>query len=146
METAVFKTYMPEPKEPGWVLIDAAGQPIGRVASKIAAILRGKHKPDFTPNMAMGDCVVVINADKVVLTGSKPRTKVYTRYSGYPGGLKRTAAAVMLAEKPVKAVEHAVKGMLPKGTLGNTMFRRLKVYAGATHPHAAQKPVKMEVE
>jgi len=139
MEMAVFKTYVPEPKEPGWVLIDAAGQPIGRVASRIAAVLRGKHKPDFTPNMAMGDCVVVINADKVVLKGSKPRTKVYTRYSGYPGGLKRTTGAVMLAEKPVK-------GMLPKGTLGRIMFRRLKVYAGPNHPHAAQKPVRMEVE
>jgi len=146
MEMAVFKTYVPKPKEPGWVLIDAAGQPIGRVASRIAAVLRGKHKPDFTPNMAMGDCVVVINADKVVLKGSKPRTKVYTRYSGYPGGLKRTTGAVMLAEKPVKAVEHAVKGMLPKGTLGRIMFRRLKVYAGSSHPHAAQKPVRMEVE
>ncbi|WP_036270169.1 50S ribosomal protein L13 [Meiothermus rufus] len=146
MERAVFKTFVPEPKEPGWVLIDAAGQPLGRVASRIAAVLRGKHKPEFTPNMAMGDCVVVINADKVVLKGSKPRTKVYTHYSGYPGGLKRTPAAVMLAEKPVKVVEHAVKGMLPKGPLGRTMFRRLKVYAGPNHPHAAQKPVKMEVK
>ncbi|RDI96509.1 50S ribosomal protein L13 [Meiothermus sp. QL-1] len=145
METAVFKTYVPEPQEPGWVLIDAAGQPVGRLASRIAAILRGKHKPHFTPNMAVGDCVVVINADKVVLKGSKPRTKVYTRYSGYPGGLKRIPAAVMLAEKPVRVVEHAVKGMLPKGPLGRVMFRRLKVYAGPQHPHAAQKPVKMEV-
>jgi large subunit ribosomal protein L13 len=146
MEKAVFKTFVPQAKEPDWVLIDAEGQPIGRVASKIAATLRGKHKPDFTPNLPMGDCVVVINADKVVLKGSKPRTKVYTRYSGYPSGLKRTVGAVMLAEKPVKAVEHAVKGMLPKTSLGRVMFRRLKVYAGATHPHAAQKPVKMEVK
>ncbi|MDX2006488.1 MAG: 50S ribosomal protein L13 [Meiothermus sp.] len=142
----MFKTFIPEAKEPGWVLIDVEGQPIGRVASKIASVLRGKHKPDFTPNMAGGDCVVVINADKAILTGSKPRTKLYTRYSGYPGGLKVVKGADMLAEKPVKAVEHAVKGMLPKGTLGNTMFRRLKVYAGASHPHAAQKPVKMEVK
>jgi large subunit ribosomal protein L13 len=118
---------------------------MGRVASKIASILRGKHKPDWTPNMATGDCVVVINADKAVLTGSKPRTKVYTRYSGYPGGLKRTVGAEMLAQKPTKALEHAVRGMLPKGTLGYQMFRRLKVYSGETHPHAAQKPVKMEV-
>lgn len=142
----MFKTFVPEQKEPGWVLIDAEGQSIGRVASKIAAVLRGKHKPDFTPNMATGDCVVVINADKAVLKGSKPRTKLYTSYSGYPGGLKQVTGAVMLAEKPVKAVEHAVKGMLPRGTLGNVMFRRLKVYAGAAHPHAAQKPVKMEVK
>lgn len=141
----MFKTFVPEPREPGWVLIDAAGQPIGRVASRIASVLRGKHKPDWTPNMATGDCVVVINAEKALLTGSKPRTKVYTRYSGYPGGLKRTPGAEMLAQKPTKALEHAVKGMLPKGTLGYQMFRRLKVYSGETHPHAAQKPVKMEV-
>jgi large subunit ribosomal protein L13 len=146
LETQVFKTFMPEQKEPGWVLIDAEGQSIGRVASLIASVLRGKHKPDFTPNMATGDCVVVLNADKVVLKGSKPRTKLYTRYSGYPGGLKVVKGADMLAEKPVKAVEHAVKGMLPKGTLGYTMFRRLKVYTGTAHPHAAQKPVKMEVK
>ncbi len=137
---------MPEQKEPGWVLIDAQGQSVGRVASQIAAVLRGKHKPEFTPNMSMGDCVVVINAEKAVLKGSKPRTKLYSRYSGYPGGLKQTTGAVMLAEKPVRVMEHAVKGMLPKGTLGYTMFRRLKVYAGSAHPHAAQKPVKMEAQ
>ncbi|MBF6593164.1 MAG: 50S ribosomal protein L13 [Thermaceae bacterium] len=142
----MFKTFVPEPREPGWVLIDASGQPMGRVASKIASILRGKHKPDWTPNMAIGDCVVVINADKAVLKGSKPRTKLYTRYSGYPGGLKRVVAADMLAQKPQKALEHAVKGMLPKGALGYQMFRRLKVYTGETHPHVAQKPVKMEVQ
>jgi large subunit ribosomal protein L13 len=142
----VFKTFVPETKEPGWVLVDAEGQPIGRVASLIASLLRGKHKPDFTPNMPTGDCVVVINADKAVLKGSKPRTKIYTRYSGYPSGLKRTTGAVMLAEKPVKAMEHAIKGMLPKGALGNIMFRRLKVYAGETHPHSAQKPVKVEAK
>jgi len=142
----VFKTFVPEPREPGWVLIDASGQPMGRVASKIASLLRGKHKPDWTPNMAIGDCVVVINADKAVLKGSKPRTKLYTRYSGYPGGLKRVVGADMLAQKPQKALEHAVKGMLPKGALGYQMFRRLKVYTGEAHPHAAQKPVKMEVQ
>ncbi|MER3482660.1 MAG: 50S ribosomal protein L13 [Meiothermus sp.] len=141
----MFKTFVPEAREPGWVLIDAAGQPMGRVASKIASVLRGKHKPDWTPNMAVGDCVVVINADKAVLKGSKPRTKIYTSYSGYPGGLKRVVGADMLAKQPVKALEHAVKGMLPKGVLGYQMFRRLKVYTGETHPHAAQKPVKMEV-
>lgn len=142
----MFKTFVPEPREPGWVLIDAEGQSIGRVASKIASVLRGKHKPDWTPNMATGDCVVVINAAKALLKGSKPRTKVYTRYSGYSGGLKRIVGAEMLAQKPERAIELAVKGMLPKGALGYQMFRRLKVYTGDTHPHAAQKPVKMEVK
>jgi len=142
----VFKTFVPEPREPGWVLIDAQGQSIGRVASRVASVLRGKHKPDWTPNMATGDVVVVINAGKALLKGSKPRTKVYTSYSGYPGGLRRVVGADMLAQKPEKALEHAVKGMLPKGALGYKMFRRLKVYAGEAHPHAAQKPVKMEVK
>lgn len=119
---------------------------MGRVASKVAGILRGKNKVDWAPNMAMGDAVIVINADKVVLTGSKGRTKIYTRYSGYPGGLKEVNGADMLSRKPVKAVEHAIRGMLPKGALGYQMYGRLKVYTGATHPHGAQKPVKVEVK
>jgi large subunit ribosomal protein L13 len=142
----VFKTYVPQEREPGWVLVDAEGQTLGRLASQIARLLRGKHKPDWTPNMATGDIVVVVNAAKVRLTGNKPRTKVYTRYSGYQGGLKKVVAAEMLAHKPERVIEHAVKGMLPKGPLGYRMFRRLKVYAGPTHPHQAQKPTKLEVK
>ncbi|MGQ9511373.1 MAG: 50S ribosomal protein L13 [Thermaceae bacterium] len=143
------KTYFPKPEEigePRWVLIDAEGQTLGRLASRIATLLRGKHRPDWTPNVAMGDFVVVVNADKVRLTGNKPQDKIYTRYSGYPGGLKRIPAGEMLKTHPERVLEHAVKGMLPKGPLGRKLFKRLKVYAGPTHPHQAQKPVKLEVE
>lgn len=142
----MFKTFMPKQVEPGWVVVDAQGQTLGRLASQIAHVLRGKHKPDWTPNMASGDFVIVINADKVRITGSKTYSKVYTFYSGYPGGLKRVTAGEMLATKPDKMIEMAVKRMLPKGPLGYKMYSRLKVYKGPAHPHAAQQPSKMEVK
>ncbi len=139
------KTYMPKETKPRWVLIDAEGKTLGRLASRIATLLRGKHRPDWAPHMALGDFVVVVNADKIRLTGKKLRDKVYTRYSGYPGGLRRISAGEMLATHPERVLEHAVKGMLPKGPLGRKLFRRLKVYAGPTHPHQAQRPEKLEV-
>ncbi len=139
------KTYAPKEVEPRWVLIDAQGQTLGRLATRIAHLLRGKHRPDWTPNMAMGDFVVVVNADKIRLTGKKLDQKVYTRYSGYPGGLKRITAREMLAHHPERLLEHAVKGMLPKGPLGRRLFKRLKVYAGPHHPHQAQRPEPLEV-
>ncbi len=142
----MFKTHMPEVREPGWVLVDAEGQTLGRLATRIAHLLRGKHKPDWTPNQATGDAVVVINAAKVRLTGNKSTTKVYTRYTGYQGGLKFTPAGEMLAKNPERLIEKAVKGMLPKGPMGYKFFRRLKVYSGSAHPHKAQKPNKLEVK
>jgi large subunit ribosomal protein L13 len=142
----VQKTYVPKEIEPRWVLVDAQGKTLGRLASEIAKILRGKHRPDYTPNMLTGDYVVVINAEKVRLTGNKLQQKTYTRYSGYPGGLKRIPAATMLERHPGHVIGHAVKGMLPKGPLGRRMFKRLKVYAGDQHPHAAQKPEPIELE
>ncbi|WP_293169884.1 50S ribosomal protein L13 [Oceanithermus sp.] len=140
------KTYVPKNIEPKWVLVDAQGKTLGRLASEIAKILRGKHRPDFTPNMLTGDYVVVINAEKVRLTGNKLQQKVYTRYSGYPSGLKRIPAGEMLERHPERVLQHAVKGMLPKGPLGRRMLKRLKVYAGSQHPHAAQKPEPIELE
>lgn len=140
------KTYVPKEIEPKWVLVDAQGKTLGRLASEIAKILRGKHRPEYTPNMLSGDFVVVINAEKVRLTGNKLQQKTYTRYSGYPSGLKRIPVAEMLKRHPERVLEHAVKGMLPKGPLGRRMLKRLKVYAGGQHPHAAQKPEPVELE
>lgn len=140
------KTYVPKDIQPRWVLIDAQGKTLGRLATEIARLLRGKHRPDWTPNLAMGDFVVVVNAEKIRLTGGKLDQKVYTRYSGYPGGLKRITAREMLANHPERVLEHAVKGMLPKGPLGRRLFKRLKVYAGPTHPHQAQRPEPLEVK
>ena len=142
----MYKTYVPNQPKPQWVLVNAEGLILGRLATRIARILRGKHRPDFTPNMATGDFVVVINAEKVRLSGKKLTDKVYTRYSGYPGGLKRIPAGVMLERHPERVIEHAVKGMLPSGTLGRKLFRRLKVSAGDKHPHIAQKPELLELE
>ena len=139
------KTYFP--KNPGndWVVVDAEGQTVGRIATQIASLLRGKHKPDFTPNQLCGDFVVVINADKVTFTGKKMDQKVYTRYSGYQGGLKVTNARTTLEKHPERIIEHAVWGMLPKTRLGRRMIRRLKVYPGTAHPHSAQQPKEMEL-
>lgn len=123
-----------------WYLIDAAGQTLGRLASEVASLLRGKHKPTFTPHVDTGDFVIVINADKIVLTGNKLQDKVYYRHSGYPGGLKKTTAAEMLQKNPVRMLELAVHGMLPKTRLGERQKLKLKVYAGSEHPHAAQQP------
>jgi len=123
-----------------WLLVDLEDVVLGRAASQIAAILRGKHKPTFTPNGDVGDFVVVINAEKVKLTGNKWADKLYWRHSGYMGGIKSTTAEEMRTKAPEKVVELAVKGMLPRGPLGRRQFKKLKVYAGANHPHDAQKP------
>jgi large subunit ribosomal protein L13 len=139
------KTYVPKAPQSEWLLIDAKGQTVGRLATRIAQLLRGKHKPDFTPNQACGDFVIVLNADKVVFSGDKLDTKVYTRYSGYQGGLKAVTARDMLAKHPERVLERAVWGMLPKNRLGRKLIRRLKVYAGDSHPHAAQQPKVMEL-
>ncbi|PDO11338.1 MAG: 50S ribosomal protein L13 [Candidatus Reconcilbacillus cellulovorans] len=140
-------TYMAKPTEVerSWYVIDAAGQTLGRMASQAAALLKGKHKPNYTPHVDMGDFVIVINADKVVLTGKKLEQKKYYRYSQYPGGLKETTAKDMLRKNPVRMVELAIHGMLPKNRLGERMKRKLKVYAGGEHPHQAQKPKVWEL-
>lgn len=139
------KTFVPKNDEQNWVVVDAANVPLGRLATLIASRIRGKHRPDFTPNIIQGDFVIVLNAAQVVLTGGKLDSKVYTRYSGYQGGLKTETARVALAKHPERVIEHAVFGMLPKGRQGRAMHSRLKVYAGETHPHIAQKPQRLEV-
>ncbi|CAM3222572.1 50S ribosomal protein L13 [Deinococcus deserti] len=139
------KTYIPKNDEQNWVVVDAAGVPLGRLATLIASRIRGKHRPDFTPNLIQGDFVVVLNAEKVALTGNKLDGKVYTRYTGYQGGLRTETAREALAKHPERVIEHAVFGMLPKGRQGRSMHNRLKVYAGETHPHTAQKPQTLEV-
>jgi large subunit ribosomal protein L13 len=123
-----------------WYIVDAEGQTLGRLASEVASILRGKLKPEFTPHVDTGDFVIVINADKIKLSGNKLQDKIYYTHSLYPGGLKKTTAGDMLNKKPERMFELAVKGMLPKNSLGRKMFTKLKVYAGAEHPHAAQQP------
>ena len=129
-----------------WLLIDATDQVLGRLASKVAKVIRGKNKPNFTPNVDCGDNVVIVNADKIRLTGNKLEGKVIFSYSGYPGGRHDKTAGEILAKDSRKLIEHAVKGMLPKTTLGRKQGMKLKVYAGPEHPHAAQKPVKIDVE
>ncbi len=123
-----------------WYVVDAEGVVLGRLATQVATILRGKHKPTYTPHVDTGDYVIVLNADKVVLTGKKLDQKVYYSHSGFPGGLKETVYRRLMSEKPEFAVKHAVIGMLPKGPLGRQMAKKLKVYAGAEHEHAAQQP------
>ncbi len=137
MKTISAKTNEVERK---WFVVDLDGVVVGRAASQIAAILRGKHKPIFTPHVDTGDFVIVLNADKVVLTGNKLSQKVYYRYSGYPGGLREITAEKLLQKRPEDVIKAAVKRMLPKNTLGQSMLRKLKVYAGDHHPHAAQQP------
>ena len=139
------KTYVPKEARNDWLLIDANGETVGRLATRIAQLLRGKHKVDFTPSQAGGDFVIVVNADKIHFTGNKLDQKVYTRYSGYQGGLKAIPARTMLAKHPDRIIQHAVWGMLPKNRLGHKLIRRLKVYAGEKHPHQAQQPKKMEL-
>ena len=129
-----------------WVLIDAEGATLGRLATKAAMILRGKNKPQYTPNTDTGDFVVIINADKVKLTGNKENVKQYWRYSGWLGGLKTESYKEAMEKHPERVVEHAVKGMLPHTTLGRKQGMKLKVYAGPEHPHAAQNPVKIDLE
>ncbi|WP_018703337.1 MULTISPECIES: 50S ribosomal protein L13 [Sporomusaceae] len=128
-----------------WFIVDAEGKTLGRLAAEVAKVLRGKNKPIFTPHVDTGDFVVIINAEKVVLTGKKLVQKTYFRHSGYVGGTTFTTAGKMLADKPERMLELAVKGMLPKNTLGRQMFRKLKVYRGAEHPHAAQQPEVLEI-
>ncbi|MBU7007423.1 large subunit ribosomal protein L13 [Peptococcaceae bacterium DYL19] len=139
-------TYMAKPDEikKNWYVIDAEGKPLGRVATEIARVLRGKHKPIFTPHVDTGDFVIVINAEKVQLTGKKLQQKQYVRHSGYPGGLKTMSYERLLKEKPERAIEKAVKGMLPHNRLGRAQGRKLKVYSGSEHPHAAQLPEKWD--
>ena len=131
--------------EKDWWVADAEGQILGRFASKIAQVLRGKHKVNFTPHMDMGDCVVVINADKIQVTGKKETDKTYFRHTGYPGGGKETSLAEFRRNKPERIVENAVKGMLPHNRLGRSILSHLKVYAGVDHPHAAQQPQLLEL-
>jgi large subunit ribosomal protein L13 len=129
-----------------WFVVDAAGKRLGRLATEVATVLRGKHKPTFTPHVDCGDYVIVINADKIELTGDKWNKKMYYTHSNYPGGLKEKTAKVMIQEKPTRMVELAIKGMLPKGKLGNQMYKKLFVYAGEDHKHQAQQPVVMELK
>ncbi len=128
-----------------WYLVDADGQTLGRIASRVAAILRGKHKPTFTPWLDCGDFVVVVNADKIKVTGHRLDSKVYYRHSGYPGGLKAITLRDQLGKHPERVLADAVKGMLPGNRLGRKMFKKLKVYAGSKHPHAAQQPKKLDL-
>jgi len=128
-----------------WLLVDAEGQTLGRLASKVAKLLRGKHKPNFTPHVDAGDYVVVINADKIVLSGNKWNDKVYVRHTGYPGGRREMTATELMAKNPIRMVEVAVKGMLPKNKLGRKIYKNLYVYAGAEHNQEAQKPKKIDL-
>jgi large subunit ribosomal protein L13 len=128
-----------------WYVIDADGQVLGRIATKAARILQGKHKATYTPFIDTGDHIVVVNASKVKLTGSKEDQKIYRQHSGYEGGLREERARIVRQRKPERLVEEAVRGMLPKTKMGEAMYRKLKVYAGPDHPHAAQKPSKLEV-
>ena len=142
------KTYYAKPLEVEreWVVIDATDQVLGRVAAKAAHILKGKHKPQYTPHVDTGDFVVIINADKIRVTGTKATSKEYYRHSGFPGGLKMETFAEAMQKHPERVIEHAVKGMLPKNTLGRKQGKKLKVYVGPEHPHAAQKPREIKME
>lgn len=131
--------------EQGWVLVDAQDKVLGRLAARIASRLRGKHRPEYTPHVDTGDYVVVVNAAKLRVTGRKAEDKTYVRHTGYPGGLRQTSFAKLQARYPERALQRAVKGMLPKGPLGYAMMKKLKVYAGATHPHSAQQPKPVEI-
>ena len=132
--------------EQGWYLIDAQSKVLGRLAAQIAARLRGKHKPQYTPHVDTGDYVVVVNAAKLRVTGKKDERQTYYRHTEFPGGIRKTSFATLHAAHPERALQQAVKGMLPKGPLGYAMMRKLKVYAGAEHPHAAQQPKKLEIQ
>lgn len=142
------KTYLPpqDSLERSWYVVDATDQRLGRLASEIAMILRGKNKPEYTPHMDTGGFVIVINADKVKVTGKKRTQKLYRRQSGRPGGMKTETFAQLQARLPERIIEHAVKGMLPKNSLGRQLFTKLNVYAGADHPHQAQKPQEIKIQ
>jgi large subunit ribosomal protein L13 len=135
----------PEDIERSWYVVDASGQTLGRLASEVAQVIRGKHKPIFSPSIDVGDYVIVVNAEKIHVTGRKLDQKMYYRHSGYPGGIKEMTLGRMLEEHPTRVIELAVKGMLPKNKLGRKMIKKLKVYAGSEHPHQAQQPEAMEL-
>jgi large subunit ribosomal protein L13 len=143
----MMKSYMARPLEVErkWYVVDAEGQTLGRLATEIATFLRGKNKPQYTPHVDTGDFVVVVNAEKVVVTGRKAEQKVYRRHSGYPGGLKETSYEQMMERRPTEILRRAVKGMMPKNRLARQQLRKLKIYAGPEHPHAAQNPQPYEV-
>jgi large subunit ribosomal protein L13 len=142
------KTYVATPatRERNWLVVDATGQTLGRLATRIADTLRGKNKPEYTPHCDTGDFVIVVNAEKISVTGNKLHEKRYYRHSGYPGGLRSRTLEEMLARRPEEVIRKAVKGMLPRNRLGRTQLTKLKVYAGPDHPHAAQQPQPMEIE
>lgn len=141
------KTYLAKPQEVErkWYVVDATDQVVGRLATKVATILRGKHKPTYTPNVDTGDYVIIINADKVRLTGNKENKKEYVHHTGYPGGRRVTSFRQMMDKHPERVLEHAIKGMLPHNTLGRQMYRKLRVYAGPEHNHAAQMPEELSL-
>lgn len=135
----------PESVQRDWFVVDASGKTLGRLASEIARRLRGKHKPEFTPHVDTGDYIVVINAEKVRVTGKKTQDKMYYHHTGFPGGIKEINFSKLIQKAPERVLETAVKGMLPKGPLGRDMYRKLKVYAGVDHPHAAQQPKVLDI-
>ena len=142
MDTLSYKTksHKKETVERKWLIVDAEGETVGRICSRIASVLRGKHKPSYTPHIDCGDYVIVINADKIRFTGQKESQKIYLHHTGYPGGQRSKTAKQLFAERPERIVENAVRGMLPKNRLGRAMFKKLFVYTGAEHPHEAQQP------
>lgn len=148
MDTLSYKTFSANPAdvERSWHLVDAENAVVGRLAARVAAVLRGKHKPEYTPHVDTGDFVVVVNAEKVRFTGAKETAKQYVRHSNYPGGVTRRTPAEVRRRKPEFLIENAVRGMLPRNRLGRQMFKKLKVYAGSEHPHAAQEPELLEIE
>ena len=141
------KSFIAKPAEVErkWYVVDADGKTLGRLASEVASVLRGKNKPTYTPHVDCGDYVIVINAEKVAVTGKKRNEKIYKKHTGYPGGLREITFDKLQQKKPEEIIRHAVKGMLPDGKLGRQMFKKLKVYAGAEHPHTAQKPEILEI-
>jgi large subunit ribosomal protein L13 len=143
----VNKTYVTrkEDVQRDWYVVDASGQTLGRLAARVASVLRGKHKPIYSPSIDVGDFVIVVNAEKIHVTGRKLDKKIYYRHSGYPGGLKQITLRNLLKKNPARVVEHAVRGMLPKNRLGRQVFKHLKVYAGSEHPHEAQQPKALEL-
>ena len=146
MDTLSYKTISANANtvDQKWYVVDAEGQHVGRLASNIATVLRGKHKPSYTPHVDTGDYIILLNADKVKFTGNKLADKVYLTYSGYPGGQKSTTAREVMEKKPLRIMENAVRGMLPKTKLGRAMIKKLFLYEGSEHPHAAQKPTELK--
>jgi large subunit ribosomal protein L13 len=145
---AATKTYQAtaQDRERDWFVVDAAGKTLGRLATQIASVLRGKHKPTYTPHVDVGDFVIVINAEKIVVTGNKRQDKLYWRHSGYIGSIRSQSLGDLLERRPEEVIRRAVKGMLPRSRLGRQQLRKLRVYAGADHPHQAQKPEQLEME